>query len=204
MSTIAPAQPMESPAIPADPGIYRFTVHEYERMILDDPRVELIDGQVVRKMGKNPPHSWCTKALIRHVPGVIPIGWTYRVEQPVRVSEHDEPEPDFAIVRGSDDDYQDRHPEPADAAVLIEVSESSLPRDRGKRLSTNARCGIPVYWIINLVERRIEVYTDPRPEGYGLCTVYREGQAIPVVIDGAEFGPIPVDQLLPPRRPTQP
>jgi Uma2 family endonuclease len=204
MSTIAPTQPMASPAGPADPGIYRFTVHEYERMILDDPRVELIDGQVVRKMGKNPAHSWTTKALIKLLPPVIPIGFTYRVEQPVRVSDHDEPEPDFSIVRGTDDDYQDRHPGPADVAVLIEVSESSLPRDRGKRLSTNARCGIPVYWIINLVERRIEVYTDPRPEGYGLCTVYREGQAIPVVIGGAEFGPIPVDQLLSPQRPAQP
>jgi Uma2 family endonuclease len=204
MSTIAPTQPMESPAIPADPGIYRFSVDEYERMVLDDPRVELIDGQVVRKMGKNPPHSWCTKALINVVPPLIPIGLTYRVEQPVRIPDHDEPEPDFAIVRGTDNDYQDRHPEPADVAVLIEVSESSLPRDRGKRLATNARCGIPVYWIINLVERRIEVYTDPRPDVYGLCTPYREGQAIPVVIDGAVFGPIPVDQLLPPRRPTQP
>jgi Uma2 family endonuclease len=204
MSTIAQAQPIASPAGPADPGIYRFTVAEYERMVLDDPRVELIDGQVVRKMGKNPPHSWTTKALIRHVPGVIPIGWTWRVEQPVRISDHDEPEPDFSIVRGTDDDYQDRHPGPADVAVLIEVSESTLPHDRGKRLSRSALHRIPVYWIINLVERRVEVYTDPRPDGYGLCTPYHEGQAIPVVIDGVEFGPIPVDQLLPPRRPTRP
>jgi Uma2 family endonuclease len=89
-------------------------------------------------------------------------------------------------------------------ALLIEVSESSLPRDRGKKLSAFARSRIPVYWIINLAERRIEVYIDPRPEGYGLCTPYREGQAIPLIIDGVEFGPIAVDQLLPPRRPAQP
>jgi Uma2 family endonuclease len=204
MSMIAPAQPMASPTGPEDPGIYRFTVGEYERMVLDDPRVELLDGQVVRKMGKNPPQSWCTKALIKLVPGVIPIGFTWRVEQPVRIPDYDEPEPDFAVVRGSDDDYEDRHPEPADVAALIEVSESSLPRDWGKKLSTYARCRIPVYWIINLAERRIEVYTDPRPEGYGLCTLYHEGQAVPVLIGGVEFGPIPVDQLLPPRRPVRP
>jgi Uma2 family endonuclease len=204
MSTVASTQPMVSPADPADSGVYRFTIGEYERMVLDDPRVELIDGQVVRKMGKNPPHSWCTKALINTVPGLIPPGFTWRVEQPVRIPEYDEPEPDFAVVRGTDDDYEDRHPEPADVALLIEVSESSRPRDRGKKLSVFARSRIPVYWIINLAERRIEVYTDPRPDGYGLCTPYREGPAVPLVIDGVEFGPIAVDQLLPPRRPTQP
>src|SRR5262245_11765687 len=204
MSTVASTQPMVSPAGPADSGVYRFTIEEYERMVLDDPRVELIDGQVMRKMGKNPPHSWCTKALINTVPGLIPIGFTWRVEQPVRIPDYDEPEPDFAVVRGTDDDYEDRHPEPPDVALLIEVSESSLPRDRGKKLSAFAKSRIPVYWIINLAERRIEVYTAPQPEGYGLCTPYREGQAVPLIIDGVEFGPIAVDQLLPPRRPTQP
>jgi Uma2 family endonuclease len=200
MSTIAQAGTMVPPASPADSGIYRFTVDEYERMVLDDPRVELIDGQVVRKMGKNPPHSWCTKALIRHLPGRIPIGWTWRVEQPVRIPDRDEPEPDFTVVRGTDDDYEDRHPEPADVALLIEVAESSLARDRGHKLSTFARCRIPVYWIINLADRRIEVYTDPRPDGYGLCTPYHEGQDVPILIDGALVGTIAVNQLLPPRK----
>ena len=184
--------------------LYRFTIGEYERMVLDDPRVELIDGQVVRKIGKNPPHSWCTKTLINIVPGLLPAGFTWRVEQPVRILDYDEPEPDFAVVGGTDDDYEDRHPEPADVAMLIEVSESSRPRDRGQKLAAFARSGIPVYWIINLADRQVEVYTDPRPDGYGLCTPYREGQAVPVIIGGVEFGPIPVDQLLPPRRPAQP
>ena len=200
MSTVTSAQPMVSPAGPADSGVYRFTIGEYERMVLDDPRVELIDGQVVRKMGKNPPHSWCTKALINVVPPLIPIGLTYRVEQPVRIPDHDEPEPDFAIVRGTDNDYQDRHPEPADVAVLIEVSESSLPRDRGKRLSTNARCGIPVYWIINLNDRQVEIYTEPKggkSPAYRRRTDFASNDKAPLVIEGNEVAKVPVIDLLP-------
>jgi len=73
------------------------------------------------------------------------------------------------------------------SAMLIAVSESSLPRDRGKKLLAFARGGIPKYAIINLAQRRIEVYTDPRPDGYGLCTPHSEGQAIPVILDGTGY-----------------
>jgi Uma2 family endonuclease len=200
MATIAPTQPVTQLEVQEPPALYRFTVDEYERMVLDDPRVELIDGHVVRKMGKKPPHSWCTKAVRKAFDGVIPPGFTWRAEQPVRIPDHDEPEPDYAIVRGSDDDYQDRHPAPADVALLVEISETSILRDRGRKLSAYGKARIPVYWIINMARRQVEVYTDPRPEGYGVCTPYQEGQNIPVAIAGVEVGRIPVDRLLP-RRP---
>src|SRR5262245_53686171 len=126
MSMIAPTPPTSQPDPSASPAVYRFTVDEYERMVLDDPRVELIDGYVVRKIGKNPPQSWATKAVLKALVALLPPGWTWRLEQPVRIPEYDEPEPDAAIVRGSDDDYKHRTPGPADIGFLVEVSETTL------------------------------------------------------------------------------
>ena len=84
------------------------------------------------------------------------------MEQPVRIPEYNEPEPDIAIVRGSDDDYKHRTPGPADVALLAKVSESTLDRDQGEKLLAYAQGGIAVYWIVNLVEGKIEVYSGPR------------------------------------------
>ena len=197
MSTIAPTQPTSQPDPSASPAVYRFTVDEYERMVLDDPRVELIDGYVVRKMGKNPPHSWATKAVLKALVALLPPGWTWRLEQPVRIPEYDEPEPDAAIVRGSDDDYKHRTPGPADIGLLVEVSETTLDRDRGKKLLAYAQGGIPVYWIVNLVDRQVEVYTGPGPGGYRSRVDFPPGRQIPVVIDGRPLGQVAVDDILP-------
>ena len=114
MSTIAPAQPTTSPVPLALPDLYRINVHEYERIVaagvLDDERIELIDGYLVKKMGKNPPHSWSTRRSSTCWHGFLPPGWFWRLEQPVRIPDFDEPEPDIAIVRGSNDDYKHRTP----------------------------------------------------------------------------------------------
>jgi Uma2 family endonuclease len=198
MSTIAPPQPTTSPAsFPTTPGLYRFTVDEYERMILDDPRVELIDGQVVKKMPKTPEHGFTTKQVLKALERQLPAGWTCRKEEPVRIPEYDEPEPDVSIAQGSDEDYRHRTPGPADVALVVEVSLSTLASDRGKQLLAYARGGIPVYWIVNLVDRRVEVYTNPGPGGYGLCEIYKPGQTVPIIIGGRQLGQIAVDDILP-------
>jgi len=176
-------------------------VHEYERIgaagALDDERVELIDGYMVKKMPKNPPHSWTTQKIFNLLTGFLPPGWLPRQEQPIRIPDFDEPEPDIAIVRGSIDDYKQRHPEPPDVALVIEVSESTLDRDQLEKLPAYARGSIPVYWIVNLVERWVEVYTGPTPGGYTTRQDYPRGQSVPVVIDGGEIGRIAVDDILP-------
>ena len=79
----------------------------------------------------------------------------------MRIPEYDEPEPDIAIIRGTNDDYKHRTPEPADVALLVEVSETTLRSDRGEKWTAYAKGGIPVYWIVNLVDRQVEVYTEP-------------------------------------------
>ena len=178
---------------------HRLTVEEYERIgeLLDDPRVELIDGYVVAKMPKSPEHSWTTESLREALKSRLPPGWTWHKEDPVRMPAYDEPEPDIAIVRGSNADYKHRHPEPADVALLVEVSDTTLSIDRGIKRSIYAREGIPVYWIVNLVDRQVEVYTDPGQGGYASRQDFKPGQQVPVVIAGQPLAPIAVDDILP-------
>ena len=114
-------------------SLYRFTVDEYERMagVLDDPRVELVDGYVVRKMGKKPPHIWSVGRILKALEFLPSDQWTCRKEDPVRIPDFDEPEPDVAVIRGPEDDYQHRIPEATDVALAVEVAESTLSRDQG-------------------------------------------------------------------------
>jgi Uma2 family endonuclease len=200
MSTIASPPPTIPSPIPSGlPTLYRMTVDEYERIgqLLDDTRVELIDGYLVKKMSKGPEHEWTTRKVHKTLDSRLPPGWTSQKEAPVRIPAYDEPEPDVAIIRGSDDDYKHRTAEAADVALLVEVSESSLSQDRSKKLSAYAKGGIPVYWIVNLVDRQVEVYTSPGPSGYQSRQVHPAGDVIPVVIDGQPRAPIAVDDILP-------
>ncbi len=181
MSTMTAIQPTPAPEPVASLSLYRFTVHEYERMaqVLDDPRVELIDGYVVNKMAKKPPHIWSVGRVFKALDVLPADRWTCRKEDPVRIPDFDEPEPDIAVVRGPEDLYQDRLPEAKDLALVVEVADSSLERDRGGKRNAYARARVPIYWIVNLVERQIEVYTQPGPSGYASRIDFVAGDEVP-------------------------
>ena len=115
----------------------------------------------------------------------------------MRIPAYDEPEPDISVVRGNPGDYRQRHPGAADVGLLVEVSQTTLDLDRGQKLSAYATDRIPVYWIVNLVDRQVEVYSGPSPGAYQSRTDYKPGQAVPVVIDGQHLGEIAVDDILP-------
>jgi Uma2 family endonuclease len=203
MSTAVTTQPTVSAPVPVvSPPLHRITVDEYERIAavgaLDEPaRIELIDGYMVDKMPKNPEHSYTTKQVLKALESRLPAGWTSRKEEPVRIPAYDEPEPDVAIVQGSDADYEHRNPSADDVALLVEVSESSLSFDRRLKLSAYAKARIPVYWIVNLVDRQVEVYTRPTKTGYTSHKDYGAGEQVPVTIGGQSLPPIAVDDLLP-------
>ncbi len=202
MSTVTQTQPIVSP--PPTFALLtprQITVDEYERMaaagVFNEPKkIELIDGYLVTKMPKSPEHGFSTKEVLKALERLLPPGWTWRQEQPVRIPVYDEPEPDVAIIRGADADYRHRIPEVADVGLLVEVSRTSASADR---LQGNyyARGGIPIYWIVNLVDRQVEVYTDPGPTGYATRKDFPSGQQVPVVIDGQQCGQIAVDDILP-------
>ena len=199
MIAIAPSTPLNQQA-----GSYRLSVYQYERMgeagiLTEDDRVELLDGFLIQKMTKNEPHSAaCTETRLA-IEKLIPPGWYLRLESPLRVSEYDEPEPDLAIVRGSSRQYVrlGRPPEPSEVALVIEVADASLGRDRGEKQRAYAQGRIPIYWIVNLVDRRLEVYTKPQDLGYADCQVLGPDEAVSVVIDQNALGSISVAELLP-------
>ena len=208
MSTAVTTGPTTMPVPFASPAVHRITVDEYERIIqagaLEDPgRVEFIDGYMVDKTGKNAEHGYTTKEVLKALDVRLPPGWTSRKEEPVRIPAYDEPEPDVAIVRGSDADYEHRLPTAADVALLVEVSATTLSQDRGKKLLAYARGGIRVYWIVNLVNRQVEVYSRPGKKGYRSHKTFASGEQVPVTIGGQKLSPINVDGLLP-RKATKP
>jgi Uma2 family endonuclease len=208
MSLITPTQPTipapESGWIPSP--LYRMTVDEYEALVASGGlksgnRFHLINGYLVAKMTQNPPHrvadELCGAALARIVPA---DRYHVPAAKPVRLPGRDsEPEPDRCVVRGTIRDYEDHHPGPGEIALIVEVSDSSLADDRALAKEVYGPAGIPVYWIIDLVHRQVEVYTEPGPGGYRSTVVFPEGQSIPVVIDGRELGRIAVSEILPSR-----
>src|SRR5262245_29750446 len=186
-------------------SLRRFSVAEYHQMIqsailTDEDKVELLEGYVVLKMPRNPPHDGTIDLLKDVLPPLVPAGWLLRVQQAVTLTAS-EPEPDFAFVQGNKRSFLARHPTPSDIGLVIEVADSSLDRDRNEKGAIYARDGIPTYWIVNLVDRRIEVRTVPGSAGgqpaYTQQQAYGPGDAIPLVIGGVTVATIPVQDLLP-------
>jgi Uma2 family endonuclease len=196
MSTATRQPP--SPLAPADPSQYRMTVDEFERIAegLDKP-VELVDGFLVERTDMDPPHVLMRERLRRRLDRLVPEGWFARDEKPLRIPDFNERFPDVAVVRGDPEVYGIRHPGPEDIAILIEVSVSTIRRDRGEKQTLYAATGIPVYWIVNLKNRQVEVYTGPGPDGYASRNDFVEGHDVPVMIGGIEVGRIAVVDILP-------
>jgi len=185
----------------------RFTVDEYDRMVQagvlseDDP-VELLEGWVVQKMPRNPPHDAVLYRSHKEVSRRLPGEWICR-GQSGTVTGDSKPEPDLAVVRGPEERYYERHPAPEDIGAAVEVADSTLEGDRDYKGAIYARANIPVYWIINIPEAKVEVYTNP--SGPGPSSSYRQrrdfgiADTVPLVLDGREVAQIAVKDLLLPR-----
>lgn len=186
-------------------GFRRLTVDEYHQMIragilAEGEPVELLEGFLVRKMARGSPHDWAIQVLTRLLVRLLPPTWEVRIQCATALLPDSEPEPDFAIVRGGIS-YRDHHPGPGDIGLVIEVADSSLPLDRQAKGRIYARAAIPVYWIVNLPERQVEVYTTPSgPTGaepaYACRQDYAPGSAVPVELDGTLIGMLPVADFL--------
>jgi Uma2 family endonuclease len=182
----------------------RFTVAEYQKLIdtgvlTDEDEVELLEGHLVLKMPADPPHDAAMTALDYFLQRLLPPGFLVRCQHGSDFPDS-RPEPDIAVVRGDLRTFRTRHPEPADMALVIEVSDSSLARDRIDKGRIYARANIPEYWVVNLVDRQVEVYTDPT--GPVSAPVYRRrqdyppGASVPLVLDGVPAGAVSVSEVL--------
>ncbi len=186
--------------------LYRLSLEEYHRLaeagVLSDSRVELIEGMLVKKMTKNTPHMIATAQVNAVFHEVKPAGWFVMIGDPISLQESgSEPEPDAKLVRGKPGDYKGRRITPADVGLVVEVSDSSLHEDHVVKKALYARSSVPVYWIVNIPDGRVEVYTEPTgPDSspdYRRRDDYPSGADVPLVLDGVEVARIAVAELLP-------
>ncbi len=185
--------------------VRRFTRDEYYRMrdagiLHDGDPVELLDGLILEKPMKGEPHEAAVARLTVRLTRRLPDGWTFRVGS-VASTGGSEPEPDYMVLRGDETAYDDHFPTADEFGILVEVSATSLATDRRDKGRIYAAAGIQVYWIVNVVNRQVEVYTDPDPAAdpprYLTTVVYTPGQDVPIVLDGVTVGGIPAADLLP-------
>ena len=207
---------------PATPGIYtpasvlpfasayvpsarRFSVDEYHRMIesailTENDRVQLIDGWIVEMPPIGPEDSTSSSLAGATVQSCLPPGWIVRLQGPITLT-NSEPEPDVVVVRGTLRDYSKRHPGSRDVALVIEVADSSLNFDRVQKIGEYAKAGIPEYWIVNLVDRQLEVHRDPQTTASGAEYRFREvvdaAGTVYLTIDGQQVAQLKVADLLP-------
>ena len=193
--------PPPTPPRPASPTRRRFTVAEYYAMaeagiLAPDERVELLDGDVIVMP---PINEWHASRVGRFTNTLLPqfqgqaIVW---VQNPVRLDDASEPEPDVMLLRWRDDFYESGHPGPADVLLLIEVSDTTVDYDRGAKLAAYAAAGIPEVWITSRRDRRIESHSYPTGDEYATVRYYGAGESIsprafPDVV-------LQVDKIIPP------
>ncbi len=204
MSTAPPSIPTILPPFFGDGDVPpRLTVAQYHQLaedgILTDDGVELLEGLVVKKMPRNPRHVSVVYRLRQLLEHLLPPDLLLRIQDPVTLS-ISEPEPDLVVVRGSRKQFETRHPGPADVAMVIEVSETTLRLDRGTKKRVYAEAKLPIYWIVNLVDNQIEMLTEPsgpadKPD-YAKREVADIASTLPLMVDQQQLGTVAVKDIL--------
>ncbi len=181
---------------------HRITVERYQKMVdagvfEDGEPVFLWDGKLVEEMTKGIPHNFASASLIELLVKLVPRGWFVRVETPVTLKPRSVPEPDLMIVRGTVRDYLQRQTVPGDVVICIEIADSSLLQDSWVKLPAYAQAGIPISWIVNLRDNRLEVYEKPVGSKYTSRRDFGPDDEVPVVLDSREVGRIAASEFLP-------
>jgi Uma2 family endonuclease len=151
---------------------------EYDQLValgaFQHERIELIDGALVRMSPIGPPHAAVTTALAELLIRALVDQACVRIQFPFAAGDLSEPEPDLAVVPLGD--YYADHP--ARAHLIVEVAESSLPRDRGRKARLYAESHVPEYWVVNLIERTVEVFSDPEDGAYRTVANHARGATL--------------------------
>lgn len=180
---VAPAGSVE--VMTVQPARYRFTVDEYERMgatgvFGPDDRLELIDGEILTMAPIGSRHAARVDRLTRLLNRAAGDRAVVRVQNPIRLGSHSEPQPDLALVRPRDDFYAPAHPGPADVLLVVEVADTTLAFDLGLKAPLYAGAGIPVLWVVDLAGRAVHVLTGPADGGYRATALATVGSTLAV------------------------
>ena len=185
-------------------GIYQMTPRQFRKAIdagvFGEKKVELLGG-IPFIMTQNPPHivaldnTYLALAVLTLLPR-----WYVNREHTLKLGSW-RPIPDVVVLQGPKAPYATRLPLGRDVALLVEVSDTTYAKDSGPKLRRYASFRIPVYWIVDLNRRIVKVRTGPfgkgKQAGYAHCDLYREGDRVPVELDGREAGRVAVSDLLP-------
>ena len=187
------------------PGVRRWTRREYARLIdqnfldEDDP-VELLDGLLLVKEPQSSPHRTGILLVARALEPMFGGGWFIQIQSPIVLDDRSEPEPDVCVVRGTPRDYTDAHP--THPALVVEVAQAGLRLARGRKARAYARARVADYWIVNLVDRVLEVHREPARPGpararWGYVAIETLGPDATVTPLSAPSSRIRVADLLP-------
>ena len=178
---------------------HRFTCDDYHAMVAagalkDDDRVELIEGEIVDMTPIGSRHAAAVDLLTRWLVMGCGTRAIVRVQGPVRVGAHSEPQPDLLVLVPRDDFYQGKPPTADDVLLLIEVADSSLQYDQTVKLPLYARAGVREVWLVDLVRNEVQVHREPTPGGFGFVERRGRGARVePIAFPGLSLR---VDELL--------
>ncbi len=174
------------------PRPFLLTVEAYHQMreaniLTAGDKVELIRGQIVSMSPKGSKHSNAVNRLAKILTRTVGDQAEVHIQNPIELDDHSEPEPDLCLLQPPLDRYEDALPRPADVLLVIEVADSTLTTDRRTKSQLYGEAAIPCYWILNLVDRELEVYEHPFEGGYKVCTRYRPGDIVRLASIGLEW-----------------
>ena len=170
-------------AVPVQVTRHSFTVAEYRRMgevgiFSEDDRVELVCGEVIEMSPIGTRHAACVDAFAELLRDQLGRSVIVRVQNPIQLDNHSEPQPDISVLKRRDDFYRGGHPKPEDVLLVIEVSDTTLEYDRRVKAPLYARAGVPEVWVVNLVDELVETYADPAGGSYQDVGSYARGEEL--------------------------
>ena len=175
---------------------HRWSVTEYHRMaeagLLDETdRVELIEGELVDMAPIGSKHAFRVDSIARALQRAAGASFLVRVQNPILLGEHSEPQPDIAVV--NDKNYAESHPEAEDVLLIVEVSDTTLAYDRDVKLSLYARHGIPEVWLLDVNAGELTIYREPAEGQYRLIRKPTSAEAVsPVLVPGVTIALVQV------------
>lgn len=160
-----------------------WTVEEYHRMaeagiFADDERVELLEGKIIWMIAKGTAHRSAvgrTDYLLKNK--LANRAWV-SIQDPVKLNERSEPEPDIAVVKIDPLDYADHHPTPSEVYLIIEVADSSLKLDCETKGKAYSKSGITDYWVLDVIGRQLHIFREPTEDGYQSEVILAEDETI--------------------------